>query len=41
MTFHTAVTSLDCTIRVPEGMNPYISGGPANVNVPGGGPLSA
>ena len=41
MTFHTAVTSLDCTICVPEGMNPYISGVPANVNIPGGGPLSA
>ena len=34
MTFHTAVTSLDYTICVPEGMNP------ANVNIPGGGSLS-
>ena len=42
MTLHTEVTtSLDCAINVPEGMNPYISGGPANVNIPGGGPLSA
>ena len=28
-------------LPVPEGMNPYISGRPANVNVPGGGPLLA
>ena len=28
-------------LPVPDGMNPYISGRPANVNVPGGGPLLA